>query len=59
MLMKKKVMVAQILFELAKACSEAMQLLAQSSSMLLNSVKLFLNCAQFVFQKFQTFAQNC
>ena len=45
--------------KLAKACSKAMKLLARCSSMLLNSVQLFLNLAQFGFQIFQTFAQNC
>ena len=45
--------------KLAKACSKVMKLLARCSSMLLNSVQLFLNLAQFGFQIFQTFAQNC
>ena len=55
----KKVVVAQIFLKFAKACSKAMKLLARSSSMLLNSVQLFLILAQFGFQMFQTFAQNC
>jgi len=47
------------LSQIAKACSKAMKLLARSSSMLLNSVQLFLILAQFGFQILQTFAQNC
>ena len=58
-MLMKKVVVAQIFLKLAKAWSKAMKLLAPSSSMLLNSVQLFLILAQFGFQMFQTFAQNC